>query len=71
MYFSDYAQNVSLCYHGIYHTNMIYPLFFAAALALKFGVMDEQTGSPVANPDNNSQRNGDEVRFFKHIVYLI
>lgn len=26
------------------------------------GVMDEQTGSPAANPDNNSQRNGDEVR---------
>lgn len=25
-------------------------------------VMDEQTGSPAANPDNNSQRNGDEVR---------
>lgn len=24
--------------------------------------MDEQTGSPGANADNNSQRNGDEVR---------
>lgn len=24
--------------------------------------MDEQTGSPGANADNNCQRNGDEVR---------
>ncbi len=25
-------------------------------------VMDEQTGSPGTNPENNGQRNGEEVR---------
>lgn len=31
--------------------------------------MEEQTGSPGANTDNSSQRNGEEVKYFSLYVY--